>query len=149
MRILIRSKSLHVTWTHIRYTSRIDSRTTLRNDEIQISRKTILSRAKDAARRTLLRQVLRLSTTPLLLLFSNLTRLLPILLLQNLGSIVILLASIAMIFLLHHVTGTSLSATHTGISLPLPSTLNSTTAGTKAPLQGQISQYHTLKMLCP
>jgi hypothetical protein len=129
----------------MRYTFQIDGRTTLCNDEIQISYRTILSLAEDAARRILLRLVLRLNTMPLLLSFSNPIRLLH--LPQNSGSSVILLAFIAIIFLLYHVTGMNSNITRTGNSSQMLLLLSSATARTKAPSQGQILQSHTLMML--
>jgi hypothetical protein len=78
----------------------------LRNEQTRISRRTTLSLADDVARRTSLKLLLiYLSTLLLLLHLRKQTRL--ILLPYNLGSFPILLAFIAMIFLLYHVTGKS------------------------------------------
>jgi hypothetical protein len=75
----------------------------LRNDETQVSRRTTSSLADDVARLTFLRQLPTCPSTLLLLLqLRKQMRLhkLP----YNQGLTMILLAFIAMIFLLHHVT---------------------------------------------
>jgi hypothetical protein len=129
------------------HTSQIDNRTTLLNNEIQNSRRRILSLAEDAAKRTSLKQLTYQITLPLLPLLRKQIRL-P-LTPHDLGSSVILLASIAITYLLYYVTRRSLSITYIGSSSRLLDTRNSTAAGKKAPLLKQILQLHTLTMRYP
>jgi hypothetical protein len=92
--------------TTLRSTYQIDSRTMLRNDETRISRRKTSSLADDVARRISSRQLLTYPSTLLLpLRLRKQMRLhqLP----YNQGLSMILLAFIAIIFRLHHVTGRS------------------------------------------
>jgi hypothetical protein len=118
----------------------------LRNAETRICCRRILSQVDVIARLTSLKLLLNHPSTLLLLL--QLRKQMRLLMLpHNLGSSLILLAFIGIIYLFHHVTGRNSSAMHTERNLKLLVRLDLANAERRAPLLSQISRPNTSKML--